>query len=210
MTDYRIKIINTILWVAVGFVICLCIFWRPWENVIDTIVTKPVETIKKEINEVVVPSQKKIDSFVSVVSLLKSENNIIEKNLWAAWKENERLNKKFHKLIKDTGNIVISLNGSADDFTEVLSATADSDSLCMEAIDNLNKQVNLKDSIIMQDLFINIALKKGFDEMVTNSLQKDAAMKQLNKKLKWQKLQSIGFKATAAVLIGLVIKNNIK
>lgn len=203
---FKFTIINKLIFVAIGFVICL-LLWRPWETLITPAVLKPVEQIKQEIKEAVVPAEAKADSFNTVIRLLVKDNTTMEKNLWAAWKENERLKTKLSQ--QGEAAVVIS-NGTAADFTEVLQAATNSDSLCREVVGNLHQQIDAKDSVIFQKTVSNMALQKGFDDMVQNSMQKDAAMKQLNKKLKWQKVQAWGFKGVAAAAVIFIIKNNLK
>jgi hypothetical protein len=54
------------------------------------------------------------------------------------------------------------------------------------------------------------AFKKGLENMADNSLQKDAVIKAINKKLKWQKAQNLGLKAMVIAGAVFILKNNLK
>lgn len=198
--EFLHKLFGTLLWVAVGFIICL-IFWRPWEQVIITSGPTAAEIVKHTVEPA-----KVIDTAIKQkakeVTGQDGRAKSLEKQLATA---QDKL--KWFMARIDTTDERESGNGTAKEFTEVAAPSID---LC-------NQVIAVKDSIIAnKDTLIEFAtlkaqiFKRGFDEMTGLNKQQAEAIKQINKKFKWQKLQATGLKAAAVAAIVFIIKNNVK
>ena len=210
----KAKILNTALWIAVGFFACL-LYVLSCQNVNDVLPVKSVAEIKQEVATTVNPSEDKIKALSQERAKLVTDNKTMEQKLFAAWQENKRLrslkfkenSEKIKEEIKE-GNYSDIPEGSG--CTEIANAAALSDSICADVINNLHDQIGTQDSIDSERLVQIAAFKKGLENMADNSLQKDAIIKGINKKLKWQKAQNIGLKAVVIAGAVFILKNNLK
>ena len=209
----KAKILNTALWIAVGFFACL-LYVLSCQNVNDVLPVKSVAEIKQEVATTVNPAEDRIKALSQERAKLQADNKTMEQKLFAAWQENKRLrslkvkenSEKFKEEIKE-GNYPDIPEGS--DCTEIANAAALSDSICADVINNLHDQIGTQDSIDSERLVQIAAFKKGLENMADNSLQKDAIIKGINKKLKWQKAQNLGLKAVVIAGAVFILKNNL-
>ncbi len=227
----KAKILNTALWIAVGFFACL-LYVHSCQNVNDVLPVKTVAEIKQEVAAEVNPAEDRIKALSQEKAKLVTDNKTMEQKLFAAWQENKRLkavsakNAQAQKwsnstTLKSIENDEIELSGNPgqlegeQDFTptvsisEIVAAAALSDSICADVINNLHDQIGTQDSIEQQRLVQIAAFKKGLENMADNSLQKDAVIKGINKKLKWQKAQNLGLKAVVIAGAVFILKNNL-
>jgi len=210
----KAKILNTALWIAVGFFACL-MYVHSCKNVNDVLPVKTVAEIKQEVAAEVNPAEDKIKALLQERAKLQTDNKTMEQKLFAAWQENKRLrslkfkenSEKIKEEIKE-GNYSDIPEGSG--CTEIANAAALSDSICADVINNLHDQIGTQDSIDSERLVQIAAFKKGLENMADNSLQKDAVIKGINKKLKWQKAQNLGLKAIVITAAVFIVKNNLK
>ena len=210
----KAKILNTALWIAVGFFACL-MYVHSCKNVNDVLPVKTVAEIKQEVAAEVNPAEDKIKALLQERAKLQTDNKTMEQKLFAAWQENKRLrslkvkenSEKFKEEIKE-GNYSDIPEGSG--CTEIANAAALSDSICADVINNLHDQIGTQDSIDSERLVQIAAFKKGLENMADNSLQKDVVIKAINKKLKWQKVQNLGLKAVVIAGAVFILKNNLK
>jgi len=210
----KAKILNTALWIAVGFFACL-MYVHSCKNVNDVLPVKTVAEIKQEVAAEVNPAEDKIKALLQERAKLQTDNKTMEQKLFAAWQENKRLrslkvkenSEKIKEEIKE-GNYSDIPEGSG--CTEIANAAALSDSICADVINNLHDQIGTQDSIDSERLVQIAAFKKGLENMADNSLQKDAVIKAINKKLKWQKAQNLGLKAVVIAGAVFILKNNLK
>jgi len=210
----KAKILNTALWIAVGFFACL-MYVHSCKNVNDVLPVKTVAEIKQEVAAEVNPAEDKIKALLQERAKLQTDNKTMEQKLFAAWQENKRLrslkvkenSEKIKEEIKE-GNYSDIPEGSG--CTEIANAAALSDSICADVINNLHDQIGTQDSIDSERLVQIAAFKKGLEQMADNSLQKDAVIKAINKKLKWQKAQNLGLKAVVIAGAVFILKNNLK
>lgn len=216
------SILKYLLSAAIGAFI-MYLYLRPSDSIITTPV---VSDIVKETKEAVAPLQVKIDSFKIIDKVIADKVKPLEKKLYAAQQEVKRLaslnfnnkeeiqrenSKTIQREFTDSySEIPNSSNGNATDYTEIFQAATTSDSLCNEVIALKDSQLIAKENIITYQDLKATALQNGFEDMTKAALQKDAAIKSLNKKLKWVKVQNVGLKA--AVLAGafFILKNNLK
>jgi len=209
----KAKILNTALWIAVGFFACL-LYVNSCQNVNDVLPVKTVAEIKQEVATTVNPAEDRIKVLSQERAKLQTENKTMEQKLFAAWQENKRLrslkfkenSEKIKEEIKE-GNYSDIPEGSG--CTEIANAAALSDSICADVINNLHDQIGTQDSIDSERLVQIAAFKKGLENMADNSLQKDAIIKGINKKLKWQKAQNLGLKAVVIAGAVFILKNNL-
>lgn len=209
----KAKILNTALWIAVGFFACL-LYVNSCQNINDFLPVKTVAEIKQEVATTVNPSEDKIKALSQERAKLQADNKTMEQKLFAAWQENKRLrslkfkenSEKIKEEIKE-GNYSDIPEGSG--CTEIANAAALSDSICADVINNLHDQIGTQDSIDSERLVQIAAFKKGLENMADNSLQKDAIIKGINKKLKWQKAQNLGLKAVVIAGAVFILKNNL-
>jgi len=209
----KAKILNTALWIAVGFFACL-MYVHSCKNVNDVLPVKTVAEIKQEVAAEVNPAEDKIKALLQERAKLQTDNKTMEQKLFAAWQENKRLrslkvkenSEKIKEEIKE-GNYSDIPEGSG--CTEIANAAALSDSICADVINNLHDQIGTQDSIDSERLVQIAAFKKGLEDMADNSLQKDAIIKGINKKLKWQKAQNLGLKAVVIAGAVFILKNNL-
>ena len=210
----KAKILNTALWIAVGFFACL-MYVHSCQNVNDVLPVKTVAEIKQEVAAEVNPAEDKIKALLQERAKLQTDNKTMEQKLFAAWQENKRLrslkvkenSEKIKEEIKE-GNYSDIPEGSG--CTEIANAAALSDSICADVINNLHDQIGTQDSIDQQRQVQIAAFKKGLEDMADNSLQKDAVIKAINKKLKWQKAQNLGLKAVVIAGAVFILKNSLK
>lgn len=198
--EFLQKLFTTLVWVAVGFAICL-LFWRPWEQVIVTTGPTANEIVKHTVEPAKVIDTA-IKQKVKEVARQDNRSKSLEKQLAVA---QEKLRWFVARI--DTTDEPVSGNGTAKEFTE---AVTPSINLC-------NELVAVKDSIIAnKDTLIDFATTKakifehGFNEMTGLNKQQAEAIRQINKKFKWQKLQATGLKAVAVAAVVVIIKNNIR
>ena len=209
----KAKILNTALWIAVGFFACL-MYVHSCKNVNDVLPVKTVAEIKQEVAAEVNPAEDKIKALLQERAKLQTDNKTMEQKLFAAWQENKRLrslkvkenSEKIKEEIKE-GNYSDIPEGSG--CTEIANAAALSDSICADVINNLHDQIGTQDSIDSERLVQIAAFKKGLENMADNSLQKDVVIKAINKKLKWQKVQNLGLKAVVIAGAVFILKNNL-
>ena len=209
----KAKILNTALWIAVGFFACL-MYVHSCKNVNDVLPVKTVAEIKQEVDAEVNPAEDRIKVLSQERANLQADNKTMEQKLFAAWQENKRLrslkfkenSEKIKEEIKE-GNYSDIPEGSG--CTEIANAAALSDSICADVINNLHDQIGTQDSIDSERLVQIAAFKKGLENMADNSLQKDVVIKAINKKLKWQKVQNLGLKAVVIAGAVFILKNNL-
>jgi len=209
----KAKILNTALWIAVGFFACL-MYVLSCQNVNDFLPVKTVAEIKQEVATEVNPAEDRIKALSQEKAKLQTDNKTMEQKLFAAWQENKRLrslkfkenSEKIKEEIKE-GNYSDIPEGSG--CTEIANAAALSDSICADVINNLHDQIGTQDSIDSERLVQIAAFKKGLENMADNSLQKDVVIKAINKKLKWQKVQNLGLKAVVIAGAVFILKNNL-
>jgi len=210
----KAKILNTALWIAVGFFACL-LYVNSCQQVNDVLPVKTVAEIKQEVAAEANPAEDRIKALSQEKANLQTDNKTMEQKLFAAWQENKRLrslkfkenSEKIKEEIKE-GNYSDIPEGSG--CTEIANAAALSDSICADVINNLHDQIGTQDSIDSERLVQIAAFKKGLENMADNSLQKDAVIKGINKKLKWQKAQNLGLKAIVITAAVFIVKNNLK
>ena len=213
LPNMKAKILNTALWIAVGFFACL-LYVLSCQNVNDVLPVKSVAEIKQEVATTVNPAEDRIKVLSQERAKLQTENKTMEQKLFAAWQENKRLrslkfkenSEKIKEEIKE-GNYSDIPEGSG--CTEIANAAALSDSICADVINNLHDQIGTQDSIDSERLVQIAAFKKGLENMADNSLQKDQVIKGINKKLKWQKAQNLGLKAMVIAGAVFILKNNL-
>ena len=213
LPNMKAKILNTALWIAVGFFACL-LYVLSCQNVHDVLPVKSVAEITQEVATTVNPAEDKIKALSQERAKLQADNKTMEQKLFAAWQENKRLrslkfkenSEKIKEEIKE-GNYSDIPEGSG--CTEIANAAALSDSICADVINNLHDQIGTQDSIDSERLVQIAAFKKGLENMADNSLQKDVVIKAINKKLKWQKVQNLGLKAVVIAGAVFILKNNL-
>jgi len=212
----KAKILNTALWIAVGFFACL-LYVHSCQNVNDVLPVKTVAEIKQEVATTVNPAEDRIKVLSQERAKLQTENKTMEQKLFAAWQENKRLRslkvKENSEKIKEQFKEEIkegSYTEIPNDCVEIVAAAALSDSLSAEVINNLHDQIGVQDSIDQQRQVQIAAFKKGLENMADNSLQKDQVIKGINKKLKWQKAQNLGLKAVVIAGAVFILKNSLK
>ena len=227
----KAKILNTALWIAVGFFACL-LYVNSCQQVNDVLPVKTVAEIKQEVAAEANPAEDRIKALSQEKANLQTDNKTMEQKLFAAWQENKRLKAVSSKnaqaekwsnstTLKSIENDEIELSGNPgqlegeQDFTptvsisEIVAAAALSDSICADVINNLHDQIGTQDSIDQQRQVQIAAFIKGLENMADNSLQKDAVIKSINKKLKWQKAQNLGLKAVVIAGAVFILKNNL-
>jgi hypothetical protein len=209
--EIYIKPITGILCVALGFILCL-LFWRPWEQPIIT--TGP--TANEIIKHTVEPA-KAIDTAIKTkvkeTAGMDSRANNLAKKLAQSQAENKDLTAKIGELKNQPSHEVTDNTAKqlGDEYANDLThSSINSDSIC-------NQLIAVKDSIIAnKDTLIDFATVKaqifehGFNEMSGLNKQQAEAIKQLNKKFKWQKIQATGLKVVAIAAAAMIIKNNVK
>ena len=217
------KILNTALWIAVGFFACL-LYVNSCQQVNDVLPVKTVAEIKQEVAAEANPAEDRIKALSQEKAKLVTDNKTMEQKLFAAWQDNKRLKDvakrntpaKVSNSTPLAGGVVIPdtpeplENLDKFDCAEIANAAALSDSLSAEVINNLHDQIGTQDSIDSERLVQIAAFKKGLENMADNSLQKDAIIKGINKKLKWQKAQNLGLKAVVIAGAVFILKNNLK
>jgi len=213
MTDLQTKALNTAVWFAAGFVVCL-LFCRPWEDITDVLPVKTVAEIKQEVAAEVNPAEDRIKALLQERAKLVTDNKTMEQKLFAAWQENKRLKGiagHFQQISDISTKSVEDFDGNSQqtDCSEIANAAALSDSICADVINNLHDQIGTQDSIDHQRQVQIAAFIKGLENMADNSLQKDAVIKGINKKLKWQKAQNLGLKAIVITAAVFILKNNL-
>lgn len=171
--------------------------------------------IKQEVKEAVQPADHKIDSLEKErKELVKVAKSLSEKLLLAQY-ENKRLRAKVSNSIP-LGELKIEPSSNDGynpqdntDLVEITTAAAASDSICNEVIANLQDQLINSDSVSFQKDIKIAAYKTGFEKMGEVVTAREYDIKQLNKKLKWQKVQNIGLKAVIIGAAALIIKNSL-
>lgn len=209
--EIYIKPITGFLCIVLGFILCL-LWLRPWEDKVIT--TGP--TANEIIKHTVEPA-KAIDTVIKTkvkeTAGMDTRAKELEKKLAVAQADNKKLQAKIGEL-KNKPSSETPVNTPwqpIDEYANELTYSAiNSDSIC-------NELVAVKDSIIAnKDTLIDFATVKakifehGFNEMSGLNKQQAEAIKQLNKKFKWQKIQATGLKVVAIAAAAMFIKNNVK
>lgn len=167
---------------------------------------KTTAEIKKEVTEFVKPVQAKIDSFKQVIADSSKALRTAEQRLYAAEQELRRLKSKkpvFNNPDSSRSmNTLQSVNGTAQDYTDLSTACENYVTEAKGVINNLHSQLDNKDSIITQSELQTQIFRKGFNDMAQNSQEKDRAIRDLNRKLRVKKVT--GFVKTAAIVAAVV------
>ena len=170
---------------------------------------QPVKGIVKTDKEITTVFKSVVDS-KKVDSLLKSDSlkGAQVKNATAHWKEFER---KYNELAakhayEDFINDDTPTDHTAADYIQSLKDGANtSDSACNAVVIALSERVIVKDSITVALQSDKKILISSFNDMAYNSIQKDKAIKSLNKSLRWQKVQKVGLFVAAGYLLFKVL-----
>ena len=221
--------------IAFGFLIGY-LYCRPSNDVLPT---TPTKEIVQQTEDKVQPVENKIDSLTKVYEKSRDSLTVLKFKWQAAVAENKRLREMrapSHRMHVDflpkfdnmafvrngiyidssanpvtLGDSVIYTNGTAEDYiTETQTAAQIADSLCAETIGAMERRGAITDSLYQSQKTIAEIFRQGFNNLAQQSQLKDAAIKSLNKQLKWQKVQATGLKVAAIAIAAVVIKNNIK
>lgn len=209
-------LITIALTALVTYLLC-----RPVNNVLPT---TPVKEIVQQTEDKARPLEKSIDSLTKVYQKSRDSITVLKFKWQLAVAENKRLreikassykppvdiNKPAEEIlnIDKLGNI---RNGNAEDFITATQIAAQlADSLCAETIGAMEHREAIADSLYQSQKTISEILRQGFNNLAQQSQLKDAAIKNLNRQLKWQKVQATGLKVAAIAIAAIVIKNNIK
>lgn len=212
-------IANSLVWYIAGAVTIICIFWRPWEVPFDVLPLKPVQTIVQETEAKAQPAEQLVKR-LEIENRLKGDSVAVFKS---KWKDAVAENTRLRKMAAPASRMHIDFyeahaermqelsNGTAEDYiTEIQTAAANSDTACAQTIGAMERQQLKTDSLYQSQRFISGIYKTGFEQMKEAASARDLQIKQLNKKLRWQKVQNVSFKVVAIAVAALVIKNQIK
>lgn len=214
LIPYLITIALTAL---VTYLLC-----RPSNDVLPTI---PTKEIVQQTEDKAQPQEKKIDSLTKIYEKSRDSITVLKFRWQAAVAENKRLREMrapSHRMHIDFTERKAALNensplkieepnGTAEDFiSETQTAAQIADSLCAETIGAMERRGAITDSLYQSQKTIAEIFRQGFNNLAQQSQLKDAAIKSLNKQLKWQKVQATGLKVAAIAIAAIVIKNNIK
>ena len=86
----KAKILNTALWIAVGFFACL-LYVNSCQQVNDVLPVKTVAEIKQEVAAEANPAEDRIKALSQEKAKLVTDNKTMEQKLFAAWQDNKRL-----------------------------------------------------------------------------------------------------------------------
>ena len=209
-------LITIALTALVTYLLC-----RPVNNVLPT---TPVKEIVQQTEDKARPLEKSIDSLTKVYQKSKDSITVLKFKWLSAVAENKRLreikassykppvdiNKPAEEIlnIDELGNI---RNGNAEDFITATQIAAQlADSLCAETIGAMEHREAIADSLYQSQKTISEILRHGFNNLAQQSQLKDAAIKNLNRQLKWQKVQATGLKVAAIAIAAIVIKNQFR
>ncbi len=215
-------IIQAILITAVITSIITYLICRPSNDVLPT---TPTKEIVQQTEDKAQPVEKKIDSLTKIYEKSRDSLTVLKFKWQAAVAENKRLRgmrAPSHRMHIDFTERKTALsensplkieepNGTAEDFiSETQTAAQIADSLCAETIGAMERREAITDSLYQSQKAIAEIFRQGFNNLAQQSQLKDAAIKSLNKQLKWQKVQATGLKVAAIAIAAIVIKNNIK
>lgn len=215
--NLAICIFCTLLGALITYLIC-----RPSNDVLPTI---PTKEIVQQTEDKAQPQEKKIDSLTKIYEKSRDSITVLKFRWQAAVAENKRLREMrapSHRMHIDFTERKAALNensplkieepnGTAEDFiSETQTAAQIADSLCAETIGAMERREAITDSLYQSQKAIAEIFRQGFNNLAQQSQLKDAAIKSLNKQLKWQKVQATGLKVAAIAIAAVVIKNNIK
>lgn len=217
-------IIQAILITAVITSIITYLICRPSNDVLPT---TPTKEIVQQTEDKAQPVEKKIDSLTKIYEKSRDSLTVLKFKWQAAVAENKRLRgmrAPSHRMhidfvepsepftnIKNLEELGSHWNGTAEDYiSETQTAAQIADSLCAETIGAMERREAIADSIYQSQKTIAEIFRQGFNNLAQQSQLKDAAIKSLNKQLKWQKVQATGLKVAAIAIAAIVIKNNIK
>lgn len=196
-----------------GFFLCLILRIGSCEDtVIPTTPAKDIVTPAKV-------QAKKVDSAINkiAVNYKKTRDTItdLNKKLYAAWQENKRLRSKVSNstpLENEQNFTPITTDGAqkgADYITETQLAAQTADSLCAEAITKYETALSQSDSIASHEKAKADIFQAAMNNLALQSDLKDMAIKSINRKLKWQKVQNVTFKAILIGAAAILIKNQL-
>lgn len=224
-------IIQAILITAVITSIITYLICRPSNDVLPT---TPTKEIVQQTEDKAQPVEKKIDSLTKIYEKSRDSLTVLKFKWQAAVAENKRLrgmrapshrmhidfterktalseNSEPFTNIKNLEELGSHWNGTAEDYiSETQTAAQIADSLCAETIWAMERREAIADSIYQSQKTIAEIFRQGFNNLAQQSQLKDAAIKSLNKQLKWQKVQATWLKVAAIAIAAIVIKNNIK
>ncbi len=176
-------------------------------------IEKPTKEIVKEQAATDKAFDYQLENLLSAQKQLLTENDNLEKKLAIAQQKNRDLGASVlatrakNALVQTDTSKVFEIDHDSEYTQDLIAGAADSDSLCNESIQGLNKIIENKDSQLTVSTLRNVALHNSFDQVISNEFQKDAAIKSLNKKLKWQKVKGI---AASALLVAAAVKIFVK
>lgn len=201
---FTVIIITAIITALVTYLIC-----RPID---DLSPVKKVETIAAETETKAAPVETSIAKWEGEKQLIRDSVAGFKAKWMAAVFEKGKIKEQLKEISKrgvakhDTPNypeIPDVSNGTAEDYLNT-------DSLCAETIGAMERQALKNDSLLQAHKFLSAVYKLGFNQMKEAAQTRDAQIKQLNKKLRWQKVQATTLKVAAIAAAAIVIKNQLK
>lgn len=204
----KLKIINTFIWVAIGFAIGFFAFNGLRKYPVKPVAVVPREVIK-EADAKIAPIQNNYDSLLAVVGKLQAEAGNVKNEL-----RKERVNRKTAELalnasltaLADTQTVegVTAAQQSAEDYTF---AVATADAVCDSVVEVYERQneyknemLERKDSIIAVHVATIDTLAAGLEQQIKYSGK-------LEKKVKRQKVV-INIVKSVAIAAGLLFTKN--
>lgn len=180
---------------------------------------KPKVVAVKEITKTVDNNElfykQKTDSLVSKQMVLLNQIKSLSVALAIAQSNNKLAAKAAKKVIdlpipNDSAAIENDYITKDDIINDLVERANTSDSLCNLNIDNLNKQIALKDTTIAAKDLLYTQLRTAFNTTANNQLQLEAYSTQLKKQLRRKKASVFFWKVGTIALAGLLTYQTIK
>jgi hypothetical protein len=139
------------------------------------------------------PVEKKIDSLTKIYEKSRDSITVLKFKWQAAVAENNRLREMRAPSHRMHIDFIEPTNGTAEDYiSELQQAAANSDTSCANLLATMERREAIADSLYQSQKVIAEIFRQGFNNLAQQSQLKDAAIKSLNKQLKWQKVQATG------------------
>lgn len=201
------KILNTIIWVTIGFFAGLLVFKSCGKDAEAPVIIPPAQ-IKKEAAKEALPYQKKYDSVVVLLKQYQNKTEAIKKDLVNARASKAMAEKELNFIINELPDSL--KNNVAEKANDYEWYSKYSDTLCDRAIAAQEARLALKDSLIkFKDTLYNKLYGK-FDFCLD---QQGLLLKyngQLQKKIQHKKAGVLVWKIATAVTAALLIKQSLK
>jgi hypothetical protein len=180
--------------IAIILIISACMLYKSCGKDQPVFTPIPTKEVIRTVQANTAPLQAKLDSIQLSNRLLEATNKTLEQRFYAS---QQRLNEAID-------NMALYQPPPDSSYTEELitAATVNNDA-CVEVIANLHAQVANRDTAMQVQAAQYDVLQDGFMQLAENDAVKEAAIKDLNKKLRGQK--ATGWIKTGAIVAAAVI-----